>query len=147
MIVPPAVGAAPEIVAWSDTDPAVEIDVADSCVVTVVGQLTVMAMGPEVLPPSLPEVTVAELFTVPQVAVVVGEEISTVGWVDAPPVVGRLVPLQVSTPAVIEQVNVVADPALGVPTIVQLVPELVGTVSVTWKVFAVPVPVLETTMV
>src|ERR1700693_4215051 len=108
------------MVAWSETLPPVEIVVDESCVFSVVGQLTVIAIGPEVLPPSLPELTVALLSTVPQVAVVVGELMITVGAVKV--VVGaRLVKLQVSiVPAVL--IEQLVSPPLVPPVIVQAVP-------------------------
>src|SRR5205807_9005100 len=136
------------MVAWSDTDPPVEMVVADSRVLTWVGQLTVMVVsGLVVLPPSLAEVTVAWLDTVPQVAVVVEEVISTVGLSVAVAVGGRLVPVQVRVPAVVtptSQLKVDAAPLEGVGTIDQLVPALVGRRSVTVKLVAVPGPPLET---
>src|SRR5579884_2906288 len=65
--------------AMSDTCPPVEIVDADNIVDTAVGQSTTTATGPVVFPPSFPDATVAELSTVPHVAVDVGEEIVTVG--------------------------------------------------------------------
>src|SRR5579862_9337730 len=55
-----------------------EMAVADRPVETLVGQSTVMDTGPTDGCPSLDELEVAELDTVPQVAVVVGEVMVTV---------------------------------------------------------------------
>src|SRR5688572_27712459 len=100
------------------------------------GQFTVMVVGPAVLLPSLVVVALALLLTVPQLAAVVGELRCTLALP-----AGAIEPkLQVRTPAVIEQPSTAGE-------IVQLVPALVGRVSVTVTPVAVPVPLLVAVMV
>ena len=77
------------------------------------------------------------LFTVPQVAVVVGEVMCTLAL--APPARLNEAPPHVSTPALIEQLHRPVVLAMD-----QLSPALVGRVSVTVTPLAVPVPLLVT---
>src|SRR2546430_1871780 len=108
------------------------------------GQLTVMSVGPalESPEPSLEVAKWARLDTAAaQVAVVVGLVMRTVKLAPAPR--SGVGPPQVSTPVAIAQTGVV-----GVwEATVQVVPALVGTVSVMVKPWATPVPLLVATMV
>src|SRR3954451_1276350 len=93
------------------------------------GQLTVIVTLPVDGLPALPVATLALFTTLPQVAAVVGEPTCTV-WV-AP---GAIDPkLQVKTPCAIAQ-----SAAPVPPSIVQLRPAFVGSVSVTTTFVAVP---------
>src|SRR5205823_6523583 len=86
---------------------------------SIVAQFTVMSAEASATP-SLAVATVAELWTVPQVAEVVGEEM----WTETDAPEARSPKLHVSTPKVIEQ------PATG-GVMVQLVPGFVGRLSLT----------------
>src|SRR6266704_2302405 len=123
------------MVAWSETLPPVAIEVAESVVATVVGQLTMIGTGPTDGLPSLLIVTEAELLTVPQVAGVVDEVMWT--WTEAPG--ARSAGPKCRTPAVMVQVPVVVPASM-----LQLRPALVGRVSETATFRAVPAPVLVT---
>jgi hypothetical protein len=113
-------------------------------VTTKVGHWTTIAMGPTEPVPPLPEVYDAELLTVPQLAVEVGEPMCTDRLLPE----ARDVPLppHVSTPSEIPQVQ---------PAETELVvhvnePGVVGSVSVIVTFVAVPVPAtpeLETVIV
>src|SRR5439155_641851 len=96
-----------------------------------------MPTGPTEADPSLDVVTEAELFTVPQVAVVVGEVMWTLAL--APEARLNDEPPQVRTPEEIAQLH----PPL-VLAMDQLSPALVGRVSVMVTPLAVPAPVLDT---
>src|SRR2546430_1100262 len=63
--------------------PALTLEASATLVMAMADELTAITTGPTVAAPSLEEVTEAELFTVPQVALVVGEVMWT--WVLAPP--------------------------------------------------------------
>src|SRR5437773_1419434 len=104
-------------------------------VMVTVAQLTTIPTGPTEAEPSLEVVTEAELFTVPQVAEVVGEVMWT--WVLAPP--ARSAGPKCSAPE--EMVHPELDPPASMD---QLRPALVGRVSVTVTPLAVPTPVLDT---
>src|SRR5207249_8941802 len=115
--------------------PALTVEASATLVMAMVAQLTTIPTGPTEAEPSLEVVTEAELFTVPQVAGVVGEVMWT--WVLAPP--ARLAGPKDSTPALM------AHPELDPPaSMVQLSPALVGRVSDTVTFLAVPTPVLDT---
>jgi len=92
--------------------------------------------------PSFDVITVAVLLTFPQLAAVVGETICTFKLAPG----ARVVPLppQVSIPALIAQVHPLEVSAL---TMDQLVPGVVGSVSVMVTPLAVPCPVFDTVIV
>src|SRR6266853_640031 len=98
-------------------------------------QLTMIGIGPALGLPPLGVVAEAVLLTVPQVAAVVGEVMWT--WKEA--VGARSTGPKWRTPVVMVQVPVVLAPSM-----LQLRPELVGRVSETVTLFAVPAPVLVT---
>src|SRR5260370_840281 len=98
-------------------------------------QLTMIGIGPTEGLPSLVVVTDAELLTVPQVAEVVGEVMWT--WKEAEG--ARSTGQKWRTPVVMVQLPVVL-----VPSMLQLSPALVGTVSETVTLRAMPAPVLVT---
>src|SRR5258708_1876870 len=104
-------------------------------VMVTTAQLTMIGMGPTFGLPSLLVVAEAVLLTVPQVAEVVGEVMWT--WTEAEG--ARSTGPKCRTPAVMVQVPVVAPASM-----LQLSPALVGTVSETVTLRAMPSPVLVT---
>src|SRR5258707_8881114 len=106
-----------------------------SLVMVTAAQLTMIGIGPALGLPSLVVVAEAVLLTVPQVAEVVGEVMWT--WKDAEG--ARSTGPKWRTPAVMVQLPVVL-----VPSMLQLNPALVGTVSETVTLRAVPPPGLVT---
>src|SRR5712692_5648902 len=100
-----------------------------------------MEIGPTEPLPACWEVTDAELFTVPQLAEVVGDPMCTERLL--PALRDVLEPPQVRTPALIEQIHP-AETALVVHV---KVPGVVGRVSVMVTWFAVPLPAAETVIV
>src|SRR5438445_684134 len=99
-----------------------------------------MATGPTERVALLPELTEAELLTVPQLAEVVGEEI----WTDRLPPLAREVPEppQVRMPELVAQVQ----PAETEPEVQVNEPGVEGRVSVIVTFVAVPGAALETCM-
>src|SRR6266478_6325283 len=115
--------------------PALTVPWSATLVIVTLAQLTMIGIGPALGLPSLVVVAEAVLLTVPQVAEVVGEVIWT--WKDAEG--ARSTGPKWRTPAVMVQLPVVL-----VPSMLQLRPELVGRVSETVTLCAVPAPVLVT---
>src|SRR2546428_123252 len=102
--------------------PALTLEASATLVMAMVAQLTVIPTGPTEAEPSLEVVTEAELFTVPQVAEVVGEVMWT--WVLAPP--ARSAGFFFNDPAATEIYTLSLHVALPIFS-----PALVGRVSVT----------------
>src|SRR5216683_8286877 len=102
--------------------PALTVPWSAVLVMMTLAQLTVIGIGPTLGLPSLLVVVEAELLTVPQVAEVVGEVMWT--WTEAEG--ARSTGPKWRTPAVMVQLPVVL-----VPSMLQLSPALVGTVSET----------------
>src|SRR6266566_3065861 len=115
--------------------PALTLEASAVLVMAMVAQLTVIPTGPTEAEPSLEVVTEAVLFTVPHVALVVGEVMWT--WVLAPP--ARSAGPKCSAPE--EMLHPELELAVSMD---QLRPALVGRVSVTVTPLAVPVPLLDT---
>src|SRR5260370_11950868 len=109
--------------------PALTVPWSATLVIVTLAQLTMIGIGPTEGLPSLVVVTEAELLTVPQVAEVVGEVMWT--WKEAPE--ARSTGPKLRFPAVSVQLPVVWRPSM-----LQLSPAVVGTVSET--VTPVPVP-------
>jgi hypothetical protein len=107
-------------------------------VTEIAGQLTVIVTLPVDGLPALSVVRLALFTTLPQVAAVVGEEMWTV--LLAPE--AMLPKVQVSTPAEMEQ-----SAAPVPPSIVQLKPAFVGSVSCRTTLEAVPAPLFVTVIV
>ena len=124
--------------------PAETLEASATFVMERSAQRTAIAIGPTDFVALFPEVTEAELFTVPQFAEEVGEPM----WTERlPPGASEVpVPPHVRTPVVIEQVQ----PAETPPVVQVKVPGVEGSVSVIWTFVAVPVPTadeLETVIV
>src|SRR6266478_1427941 len=115
--------------------PALTVPWSAVLVMVTLAQLTVIGTGPTFALPSLVVVAEAELLTAPQVAEVVGEVMWT--WKEMPE--ARSTGPKCRTPAVMVQVPVVPPSSM-----LQLRPELVGRVSETVTLRAVPAPVLLT---
>src|SRR6266436_4161177 len=115
--------------------PALTVPWSAVLVIVMLAQLTVIGTGPMVGLPSLLVVALALLSTVPQVAAVVGEVMWT--WTEAEG--ARSTGPKCRTPAVMVQVPVVPPASM-----LQLRPALVGRVSETVTLRAVPAPVLLT---
>src|SRR6266851_2540621 len=115
--------------------PALTVPWSATLVIVTTAQLTMIGTGPAFGLPSLLVVTEAELLTVPQVAEVVGE----VMWTWNETVGARSTGPKWRTPVVMVQVPVVLRPSM-----LQLSPALVGRVSETVTLCAVPAPVLVT---
>src|SRR6266571_3935719 len=115
--------------------PALTVPWSATLVMVMTAQLTMIGIGPTEGLPSLVVVAEAELLTVPQVAEVVGEVMWT--WTEAPG--ARSTGPKCRTPAVMVQVPVVAPASM-----LQLRPELVGRVSETVTLRAMPSPLLAT---
>src|SRR5712692_7228313 len=115
--------------------PALTVPWSATLVMVTLAQLTMIGIGPTLGLPSLLVVAEAELLTVPQVAEVVGEVMWT--WKEMPEAMST--GPKCRTPDVMVQVPVVAPASM-----LQLSPELVGRVSETVTLRAVPAPVLVT---
>src|SRR6266704_2638082 len=115
--------------------PALTVPWSATLVIVTTAQLTVIGIGPTEGLPSFVVVTEAELLTVPQVAAVVGE----VMWTWNETVGARSTGPKWRTPVVMVQVPVVPPASM-----LQLSPTLVGRVSETVTLRAVPAPVLLT---
>src|SRR2546429_139919 len=113
--------------------PAETGELSATLAMSMTAQFTVMGTGPTEADPSMDVVTEAELFTVPQVALVVGEVMWT--WVLAP--AARSAGPKDSTPA--EMLHPELDPPASMD---QDSPALVGRVSFFFKLWATPAPVL-----
>src|SRR6266481_8168123 len=115
--------------------PALTVPWSATLVMVTTAQLTMIGIGPALGLPSLLVVAEAVLLTVPQVAEVVGEVMWT--WTEAEG--ARSTGPKLRFPAVSVQLPVVL-----VPSMLQLSPALVGTVSETVTLRAMPSPVLVT---
>src|SRR3989442_203045 len=101
-------------------------------------QFTVIGTGPTEADPSFDVVTEAELFTVPQVALVVGDVMWTLALAREARLKDELA--QVRRPEEIEQLH----PLVGMAAMAQVRSALAGRVSLLMSLFADPAPVLDT---
>src|SRR5260370_418460 len=115
--------------------PALTVPWSATLLMVTTAQLTMIGIGPTEGLPSLVGVTDAELLTVPQVAEGVGEVMWT--WKEAPE--ARSTGPKCRFPAVSVQVPVVL-----LASMLQLRPALLGRVSETVTLRAMPAPVLVT---